>query len=58
VWFIPSNQNSVPRKSLAKVIENHGIDIGRKQIMSLRGGHGVYCRCVSFDEEKMECNEK
>ena len=44
------------KESLAKVIEKHGINIGRKakQINSLRGGHGVHFRCVSFDEETME----
>ena len=45
------------RESLAKVIEKHGNNIGRqaKQIKSLRGGNGVHFRCVSFDEELMEC---
>jgi hypothetical protein len=37
------------RESLAKVIEKHGNQIGRKvkQIKSLRGGNGVHFRCLS-----------
>ncbi len=40
------------------MIEKHGINIGRKakQINSLRGGHGVHFRRVTFDEEMMECD--
>ena len=45
------------RDSLAKIIESHGMSVGKKAkfIRKLSGGNGIHYKCLSFDEEVMDC---
>ncbi len=39
------------RDSLAKIIERHGMLVGRMQSL----WNGIHFKCLSFDEENLEC---
>lgn len=55
--MLKAGEKFYKRESLAKVIESHGIDVGRKAklINKHSGGNGVLFKCDSMDENTMEC---